>query len=103
MTDAERRRFEASLHGRETADGFLILEATSPLTLARAGDNAGPALEFGTYRDSPWLMLVPGDCRPIAASKKPGFSHWCLSDSLRIHAYGDRRFRAAAAEGIQLR
>ena len=104
MTDAERLRFQASLHGRETADGFLLLEATSPLTLARAGDNAGPALEFGMSRDSsPWLMLVPGHCRPIAASKKRDYSHWCLSDSLRIHAYGDRRFRAAAAEGIQLR
>lgn len=32
-----------------------------------------------------------------------GFSSWCLSDSLRIHAYGGRRFRAAAAEGIELR
>jgi hypothetical protein len=27
MTEAERRSFKASLHGHETADGFLILEA----------------------------------------------------------------------------
>jgi hypothetical protein len=103
MTEAERRSFRAGLHGRETADGFLILEATPPLKLAEAGDHAGPSLEFGMSRDSPWLLLFLVRCGPKAESSMRGFSSWCLSDSVVAHAYGGRRFRAAAAEGIELR
>jgi hypothetical protein len=103
MTDAERRTFQASLHGRETADGFLILEATPPLTLAKANEHAGPALEFGKSKRSPWLRLALVQCGPEAESDDAGFSSWCLSDSIVAHAYGGRRFRAAAAEGIELR
>jgi hypothetical protein len=102
MTEAERRSFQASLHGRETADGFLILEATPPLTLAEAGEHAGPVLEFGMSRRSPWLLLFLGRCGPSAESAMRGFSSWCLSDSIIAHAYGGRRFRAAAAEGIDV-
>ena len=102
MTEAERRSFQASLHGRETADGFLILEATPPLTLAEAGEHAGPMLEFGMSRRSPWLLLLLQRCGPRAESTSRGFSSWCLSDEIIAHAYGGRRFRAAAAEGIEL-
>lgn len=103
MTKAERRSFQASLHGRETADGFLILEATPPLELAAAGESHGPSLEFGMSRASPWLQLFLASCGPTAESTMRGFSSWCLSDSIIAHAYGGRRFRAAAAEGIELR
>jgi hypothetical protein len=103
MTNAERRRFADSLHGRETTDGFLILEATPPLRLAKAGESHGPSLEFGMSRRSPWLQLFLVRCGPRAESDDPGFSSWCLSDSVVAHAYGGRRFRAAAAEGIELR
>jgi hypothetical protein len=103
MTDAERRSFRSSLHGRETADGFLVLEANPPLTLAEANEHAGPALEFGLSKRAPWLLLALARCGPRAESDSPGFSSWCLSDSIVAHAYGGRRFRAAAAEGIELR
>jgi hypothetical protein len=103
LTGTERERFAASLHGRETADGFLILEATAPLRLAEAGESHGPALQFGMSRRSPWLLLFLIRCGPKAESTMRGFSSWCLSDSVVAHAYGGRRFRAAAAEGIELR
>jgi hypothetical protein len=103
MTADERRTFQASLHGRETADGFLVLEATPPLTLARAGEHAGPALEFGMSRDAPWLLLFLNPCGPKAESTSRGFASWCLSDSVIAHAYGGRRFIAAAIAGIELR
>jgi hypothetical protein len=103
MTEAERRAFAAGLHGRETADGFLILEATPPLRLATANEHAGPALEFGMSKRPPWLQLALAECGPKAESTSRGFSSWCLSDSIVAHAYGGRRFRAAAAEGIELR
>jgi hypothetical protein len=97
MTADERRTFQASLHGRETAAGFLILEATPPLRLA------GPALEFGMSRDAPWLLLFLRPCGPKAESTSRGFASWCLSDSVIAHAYGRRRFTAAAIAGIELR
>jgi hypothetical protein len=59
--------------------------------------------EFGMSRDSPRLKLFLGRYGPRAESTMRGFSSWCLSDSLRIHAYGGRRFRATAAEGIEPR
>ena len=103
MTADERRSFQASLQGRETHDGFLVLEATPPLTLAEAGEHAGPALHFGMSKRNPWLLLRLERCGPEAESTSRGFSSWCLSDSIVAHAYGGRRFRAAAAEGIELR
>jgi hypothetical protein len=103
MTADERRTFQASLHGRETDDGFLVLEATPPLTLAQAGEHAGPALEFGMSRRAPWLLLFLNPCGPKAESTSRGFASWCLSDSIIAHAYGGRRFIAAAVAGIELR
>jgi hypothetical protein len=103
MTDAERRDFLASLSGRETDGGFLVLEASAPLTLAEAGEHDGPALEFGSPGNPPWVSLMLQRCGPRAESTSPGFASWCLSDSMRIHAAGGRRFLAAAAEGIDLR
>jgi hypothetical protein len=103
MTRAERRDFRRSLTGRVTADGFLVLEASPPLTLAKAGQHAGPALHFGNQDPSPWLLLRLQRCGPRAESTSRGFASWCLSDTMVAHAYGGRRFLAAAAEGIALR
>jgi hypothetical protein len=103
MTERERRDFRATLSGRVTEDGFLVLTAAPPLTLAEAGEHAGPALHFGMSKRAPWLLLSLSRCGPRAGSTGRGFSSWCLSDSIVAHAYGGRRFRAAAAEGIELR
>ena len=102
MTRRERRSFRAALGGRETGDGFLVLEARPPLRLAAAGEHAGPALHFGTP-GAKWVRLALEACGPRAESTSPGFVSWCLSDSIVAHAEGDRRFLAAAAEGISLR
>ena len=50
----------------------------------------------------PWLQLTPVRCGAEAESTMRGFSSWCLSDSVVAQAHGGRRFRAAAAEGIEL-
>ena len=102
MTQRERRDFRAALTGRVTDDGFLVLEAAPPLELAEAGEHAGPALELGSPGGR-WLQLMLQPCGPEAESTSPGFASWCLSDSIVAHAEGDRRFLAAAAEGIELR
>jgi hypothetical protein len=102
MTGRERRDFRAALSGRVTEDGFLVLTAAPPLALAEAGEHAGPALEFGTPATT-WVRLALVECGPSAESTSPGFASWCLSESIVAHAEGDRRFLAAAAEGIELR
>ena len=103
LTAAERRTFRTRLRGRATDGGFLVLDASPPLVLAKAGEHAGPALEFGYTRDAPWLRLALVRCGPKAESTGPGFASWCLSDGIVAHAYGGRRFLTAAAEGIELR
>ncbi len=103
MRARERRRWRKSLRVRETAEGFPVLEATAPLKLAAAGESHGPALEFGMSRRSPWLLLLLQTCGPKAETTMRGFSSWCRSDSVVAHAYGGRRFRAAASEGVELR
>jgi hypothetical protein len=48
MTDTERASWSASFTGRVTAEGFLLLEDSGPLQLARAGEHAGPQVGFGS-------------------------------------------------------
>jgi hypothetical protein len=102
MTDDERRSFSRSLSGRETDDGFLILEASPPLRLAEAGEHAGPTLELGPPSPPPWLSLTLHPCGRRAESTSPGFASWCLSEDVIVHATGDRRF-IAAATALELR
>ena len=106
MTDAERAAWSASFSGRETADGFLLLNGSGPLRLARAGETAGPQLSFGSVGEPPWFALYPGPCKPHRdqtqlvhgklVSWSPGFADWCLSDTMRIHARG----RGPVIEGL---
>jgi hypothetical protein len=98
MTDAERASWSASFSGQETADGFLLLNGSGPLRLARAGETAGPQLSFGSVGEPPWFALYPGPCKPHRDQTQlvhgklvewtPGFADWCLSDTMRIHARG---------------
>ena len=117
MTDAERAAWSASFSGRETADGFLLLNGSGPLRLARAGETAGPQLSFGSVGRPPWFALYPGPCKPHRDQTQlvhgklvewtPGFADWCLSDTMRIHARGrgpviDRLIRGLAVRGVTL-
>lgn len=61
MSDADRALWAANFRGRETADGFLVLEGIPPLRLARGGEHAGPSLGFGEV-DERMLDLFPGKC-----------------------------------------
>ena len=112
MTDAERASWSASLSGRETADGFLRLEDSEPLRLARAGEHAGPQLSFGSVEPQRSLTLYPGRCRPHSDQTRlvygklvqwsRGFADWCLSTSMRIHAAGSNRFIGALIRDLQV-
>jgi hypothetical protein len=114
MTEAERSSLAASFSGRETADGFLLLEGLGPLRLARVGEHAGPELTFGQgVEPQRSLSLHPGSCRPHREQTQlvrgklvqwnGGFADWCVSDSMRAHATGSDRFIAALIGDLDVR
>lgn len=113
MTDAERASWAANFSGRETDDGFLLLESSGPLRLARVGEHAGPELTFAAGNPNRALILFPGECRPHSdqtrlvggklVSWNGGFANWCLSDSMRIHAEGRREFVGALIRELEVR
>lgn len=113
MTDAERATWAASFSGRETGDGFLLLQASGPLRLARASEHAGPELTFSEGKPTRALSLYPGKCRPHQGQDRlvygkrvqwsKGFADWCLSDSMRIHASGSRDFIGALIRALEVR
>jgi len=113
MTEAERTSWAANFSGRETDDGFLLLDGAGPLRLARVGEHAGPELTFAAGKPNRALILFPGECRPHSdqtrrvagklVSWNGGFANWCLSDSMRIHAEGSREFIGAVIRELEVR
>jgi hypothetical protein len=113
MTGAERVSWAASFSGRETEDGFLLLEGSGPLRLARAGESAGPQLTFSEGKPIRDLTLYPSRCRPHRDQTRlidgklvqwsGGFADWCLSDSMRIQASGSREFIGALIRELDVR
>ena len=114
MTEAERASRAASFRGRETANGFLLLEGSGPLRLARVGERAGPELGFGTaVEPERGFSLHPGSCRPHRDQTRlvrgklvqwnGGFADWCASDSMRVHATGPDEFIAALIGDLDVR
>jgi hypothetical protein len=115
MTDDQRAAWALSFTGRENGAGFLVLEGSGRLRLARAGEHAGPELTFAFPGSDPMraLMLYPGDCRTWLnptrrVDGKPvswhgPFASWCLSDSMRAHAEGDREFVGGLIRELEVR
>lgn len=106
MSDEDRALWATNFHGHEAEDGFLLLEAEPPLVLARAGEHAGPELEFWSRSgDFSAVLLFPGECAPfregeggfdhiemingLAVSRESDdFANWCIPDaSMTIHVY----------------
>lgn len=113
MTDAERASWAASFSGSETDEGFLVLEGSGPLQLAKAGEHAGPHLTFAAGNPTRHLIVFPGTCTPhrdqttVIAGKlvqwSGGFADWCLSDAMRIHASGPEEFVGSLIRGLEAR
>lgn len=77
----------ATLTGRETSEGFLLLEPKPPVRLVLPGeDEGGSSLTFGLM--GKLLELVPGGCAISKESqhqdveKFSGGAAWCLDDGL---------------------
>jgi hypothetical protein len=102
MTEAERASWAASFSGRETKDGYLLLEGSGSLRLARAGEDAGPELEFGESAEGKGLALMPGKCRQ-RVDRGPGQATWCVSPSMRAQAVGSEGFVEALLADLRVR
>lgn len=67
MSEEQRSLWATHLRGRETTGGWLVLEAESPLTLARAGEHAGPRLDFWYPGAVKGVLMFAGECTPLRA------------------------------------
>jgi hypothetical protein len=105
MSDQDRALWATNFHGRDGEDGFLLLEADPPLRLARAGEHAGPELQFWSRADGfSGVLLFAGECTPyhegaggfddiemvngLAVSRDDEFANWCVPKaSMTVHVY----------------
>ena len=103
MSDQDRALWATNFHGRDAEDGFLLLDAESPLTLARAGEHAGPELGlWSRVSDFRAVHLYAGECTPyresedgfddiemvngLAVSRDDEFAYWCVPKaSMTVH------------------
>lgn len=90
MSDEDRALWATNFHGRDADDGFLLLEATTPLRLAAAGEHAGPELQFWSRSGdfNPHIQFFPGDCSPYREGKS-GFDHIEMVDGLAVSRESD--------------
>lgn len=112
MTDAQRAAWVESFAGRETDDGWLLLQGDGRLRLARAGEHAGPELMLSGGPERA-VSVFPGRCRPhrgqnrVVAGRRVqwarGFADWCLSESMRVHATGTRAFVGLLIRALEVR
>jgi hypothetical protein len=120
MTEEERRMWSRTLLGRQTRDGFLLLDALPPLELARAGDHAGPQLELDAHA-AEGIVVSAERCQPydqqegfeegeltrvggLLVDRSPGFAAWCDPDTgINVHVTGSREFIDQVIEGLDIR
>lgn len=131
LSDAEKADWAQSLIGRQTEDGFLVLDVVSPLVLQRTGGHEGPELMlFDGGASHPMIEFEPGRCDPddvpdegdirtmgdgteVSFSRiedgrsgieNDWFATWCEGGLLSIQVgYATENFAEAAAEGLRAR
>jgi streptogramin lyase len=126
LSPEEKAQWARLLVGRQTEDGFLVLDADPPLTIANVGEREGPDLWLqGRDRGSPFITLRPGPCilgeparnqelrvmpdgqevliARIAGQVDTWSANWC-EDGMYVGVDSrDRDYVEAAAEGLRIR
>jgi len=103
LTSEEKTLWARHLVGRESAEGYLVLSASLPLRLARAGEHAGPELKLGDSMRRT-VLLIRGTCRRGRPSRSGWFTNWCMPRAgLRVHVYGNPRFAQAVLSSLKIR
>jgi hypothetical protein len=104
MLFTERMGWATHLRGRETREGFLVLDPTGPLRLSGPGDTrviggepAAPQLLFGGFRREMGLRLdAPGcpsaDDEPTSPAPPGGKAGSVCRDGVLVAASGDGAF-----------
>jgi streptogramin lyase len=127
LSSAEKAQWARLLVGHQTDDGFLVLDAEPPLTIAETGEHAGPDLWLqGQDRGWPFITLRPGPCTlgepaknqelrvmpdgqevliaRIAGQIETWYANWCEDGMMYVGVDSrDRNYVEAAAEGLRIR
>jgi hypothetical protein len=115
MSDEDRALWATNFHGRDAEDGFLILDAELPLTLARTGEHSGPELELWSRSgDISAVLLFPGECTPygdemvngLTVDRDDEFAAWCIPHApMTVHVYQEPRdtFIDDVLSGLEVR
>lgn len=118
LTERQRAACARSLHGWQTAEGYLVLSMPNPpqsvVSLAEAGRYLSrPELMLGDL--DPGLLLFPGPCQPdpgedgsvqVDEGRPQTFASWCVPDaSMTVHVYDDEDpdFIRAVRRGLEIR
>lgn len=103
MTDEDRVIWVENFHGTVTDEGFLVLEATPPLTLAQEGDHAGPQLSL--HGSDGGLTLYLADCESTDDPERTDdYVNWCHAASeIRIMASGTADFMNRVVSDLEIR
>ena len=80
LSGSEKADWARSLIGRQTEDGFLVLNAVSPLVLQRTGGHEGPELMlFGDGARHPMIEFEPGRVILMAYPMKATSARWAMA------------------------
>jgi hypothetical protein len=113
MTFEQRLTWALNLHGKVTKDGFLVLSATSPVTLSRPGEirmgaPVGPELWIGGGT-GPLVVLSPTPNCPHKASmpavinQRPDASGALCRGDIHVAASGERDFVHQVLQDVRVR
>lgn len=114
LNDAQKAAWAAGLVGRQTPEGFLVLEGKPPVRMTPPGEAAGPSLRIGTIlREG--ILAFPGPCDPpqgrrvrkingIPVRLATRFGTLCYPNlPMALQIYGDRDFIRGVVAGLEIR
>jgi hypothetical protein len=107
MTERERALWARHLRGRETDDGWLVLEASPPLELAGPGWG-GPPVSILLEGEDASFELGRGWCPPAGQDDRDtsdGYVHWCpggIARAVGAAATGKRPVLEQLVAGLEI-
>jgi hypothetical protein len=103
-----------NLHGRESADGLLVLEGTPPLTLHPWRDQNGPTLRMSDRNVVVDIRPLSEQCDPSTGwggdtDARDGVVQWCVQPEGSVYVYANgftprgEGFLGGLVDGLQVR
>lgn len=117
-SEEERQAWVDGLHGHETDEGFLVLEAISPVFLEGMESDTPPQLLLGRSAQQPSVVFSAAMCEPflpadgfsnlerrngLVVSRSRGRAVWCdAEDEIIVEVEGTERFVEDAIAGLDV-